>query len=63
MLIQLGIPFVDAQNVSLAIVEHGQSILGNNLLAFQAGNEPDLYAAHGHRPSVRSSVLDRTSDQ
>jgi hypothetical protein len=58
MLIQLGIPFIDAQNVSLAIVEHGQTILGSNLLGFQAGNEPDLYAAHGHRPSVSPSVLD-----
>jgi hypothetical protein len=50
----LGIPFIDAQNVSLAIVEHGQTILGSNLLGFQAGNEPDLYAAHGHRPSTYS---------
>jgi hypothetical protein len=62
MLIQVGIPFVNAQNVSLAIVEHGQSILGNHLLGFQAGNEPDLYSAHGHRPSVSPSVLDCTSD-
>jgi hypothetical protein len=48
-----GIPFANAQNVSLAIVETGQSILGNHLLGFQAGNEPDLYAAHDRRPSVR----------
>lgn len=49
----LGIPFINAnvQNVSLAIMEHGQSILGNHLIGMQAGNEPDLYAAHGHRPS------------
>jgi hypothetical protein len=53
-LIYLGIPFADAQNISLAIVEQGQSILGDKLLGFQAGNEPDLYAAHGRRPSVRS---------
>jgi hypothetical protein len=61
-LIQLGIPFIDAntQNVSLAIMEHGQAILGNNLLGLQAGNEPDLYAAHGHRPAVRSPALNGT---
>lgn len=62
-LIYLGIPFVDAQNISLAIVEQGQKILGDKLLGFQAGNEPDLYAAHDHRPSVRSSVLGSSSDQ
>ena len=57
-LIRLGVPFADAQNVSLAIVENGQSILGDHLLGLQAGNEPDLYAAHDRRPSVRPSVLD-----
>ena len=41
-------------------MEHAQSILGNNLLSMQAGNEPDLYAAHGHRPSVRSQTLNET---
>ena len=45
------------------MMEHGQSILGNNLLGIQAGNEPDLYAAHGHRPSVRSSALKGTFEQ
>ncbi len=44
-------------------MEHGQNILGDKLLGMQAGNEPDLYAAHGHRPSVRPSILDGTSDQ
>ena len=57
-----GIPFLDAntQNVSLGIMEHGQAILGDNLLGLQAGNEPDLYAAHDHRPAVRSSTLNET---
>ena len=41
-------------------MEYGQKILGSNLLGIQAGNEPDLYAAHGHRPSVRSSSLNGT---
>jgi hypothetical protein len=28
----------------MAIVEHGERILGDTLLGFQVGNEPDLYA-------------------
>ena len=41
-------------------MEHGQNILGDNLLGLQAGNEPDLYAAHGHRPAVSLSALNGT---
>ena len=51
-LVNTGIPFFNTTPFALAIVEQGQQILGDYLLAFQAGNEPDLYAAHGHRPSV-----------
>ncbi|KAI9455294.1 hypothetical protein F5148DRAFT_1378092 [Russula earlei] len=47
----LGFPFAVSGNVSLAIVENGQSILGDYLLGIQAGNEPDLYSTHGLRPS------------
>lgn len=26
------------------IVEHGERIIGNRIIGFQVGNEPDLYA-------------------
>ena len=48
----LGVPFNDSANWRLGIVEAGQRILGDKLLGLQAGNEPDLYVAHQHRPSV-----------
>jgi hypothetical protein len=48
-----GIPFNDTSNFRLAIAEQGQAILGDYLVGLQVGNEPDLYARHGHRPSVR----------
>lgn len=48
----LGIPFNDTSNFRLAIADQGQKILGDYLIGLQAGNEPDLYADHGHRPSV-----------
>ena len=40
----LGIPFNDTNNLRLGIAEQGEAILGKNLLGFQVGNEPDLYA-------------------
>ncbi|KIM41887.1 glycoside hydrolase family 79 protein [Hebeloma cylindrosporum] len=46
----LGIPFNDTSNFRLGIAEQGQQILGDYLIGLQVGNEPDLYAAHGHRP-------------
>ena len=49
----LGVPFNDTSHFRLAIAEQGQQILGDYLIGLQVGNEPDLYAAHGHRPSVR----------
>ena len=49
----LGIPFNDTTNLRLAIAERGQAILGDYLMGLQVGNEPDLYADHGHRPAVR----------
>ncbi|KAF6748272.1 hypothetical protein DFP72DRAFT_580338 [Ephemerocybe angulata] len=42
----LGLPFNDTSTFHLEMAEYGQSILGDNLLALQAGNEPDLYAAY-----------------
>ncbi|KAI0299017.1 glycoside hydrolase family 79 protein [Multifurca ochricompacta] len=47
-----GVPFFNTTPFSLGIVENGQQILGDHLIGFQAGNEPDLYVAHGHRPST-----------
>jgi hypothetical protein len=49
-----GLPFAIQGNVSLAIMETAQRIIPNNMLGFQAGNEPDLYAKHGNRQAVRS---------
>ncbi|KAG6331398.1 hypothetical protein ID866_7691 [Astraeus odoratus] len=50
----MGIPFIDTQPFDLSIAEVGESILGDYLLGLQAGNEPDLYAHHGHRPDSYS---------
>jgi hypothetical protein len=52
----LGIPFNDTSNLRLEIAEQGDAILGNNILGYQLGNEPDLYAAHGHRPTNYSQT-------
>ncbi|GBE86864.1 glycoside hydrolase family 79 protein [Sparassis latifolia] len=46
----LGIPFNDTSDLRLQIVELGEAILGDNIIGFQLGNEPDQYAGHGHRP-------------
>jgi len=53
----LGIPFFNTTPFSLAIVERSQQILGSNLFGYQAGNEPDLYSAHGHRNAVSARPL------
>ncbi|KJA24885.1 glycoside hydrolase family 79 protein [Hypholoma sublateritium FD-334 SS-4] len=45
----IGIPFNDSTNWRLAIAENAQTIIGDNLLGMQAGNEPDYYASHGIR--------------
>ena len=39
-----GVPFNNTEDIHIQIVEHGQQIIGSNLLGFQVGNEPDLYA-------------------
>ncbi|KAI0830341.1 glycoside hydrolase superfamily [Trametes gibbosa] len=46
----LGIPMNDTSNLRLQIAEAADAILGDNVLGYQVGNEPDLYADHGHRP-------------
>ncbi|KAJ6507834.1 glycoside hydrolase family 79 protein [Mycena vitilis] len=50
----LGIPLNDTTNPRLGIAEAGEAILGNRLVGFQVGNEPDQYAQHGHRPDTYS---------
>jgi hypothetical protein len=44
-----GIPFNDTNDLHLDIVEYGEQLLGDSLLGFQAGNEPDQYARHNRR--------------
>lgn len=51
-----GVPFNDTTNWRLDIVERGQQILGDRLLGFQAGNEPDLYVSHGRRKAVSEFI-------
>lgn len=46
----LGVPFFNVTVLDLDIMVVGERILGDRLLGFQVGNEPDLYVAHGHRP-------------
>lgn len=41
----LGVPFNNTIDINMAIVESGERIIGDTLLGFQVGNEPDLYAA------------------
>ncbi|KAJ7240558.1 glycoside hydrolase family 79 protein [Mycena rebaudengoi] len=48
----MGVPFNVTTPFRLDIVHYGQEILGDNLLALQAGNEPDLYADQQHRPAT-----------
>ena len=48
---RIGIPLNDTSNLRLQIATEGEKILGSNLIGFQVGNEPDLYARHNHRPS------------
>jgi hypothetical protein len=47
----LGVPFNDTSDFRLQIVEQGSAILGDYLIGLQVGNEPDLYASHGLRPT------------
>ncbi|KAJ7018597.1 glycoside hydrolase family 79 protein [Mycena alexandri] len=50
----LGIPLNDTQHLRLAIAEVAEQVLGDNLLGFQVGNEPDQYGIHNHRPITYS---------
>ncbi|KAJ7227458.1 hypothetical protein GGX14DRAFT_419682 [Mycena pura] len=46
----LGIPLNDTTNLRLAIAEFGEAILGDSVIGYQVGNEPDEYAKHDKRP-------------
>ncbi|KAJ6545100.1 glycoside hydrolase family 79 protein [Mycena vulgaris] len=46
----LGIPLNDTQQLRLEIAEVAEAVLGDRLLGFQVGNEPDQYGIHHHRP-------------
>ncbi|THH33380.1 hypothetical protein EUX98_g815 [Antrodiella citrinella] len=48
----LGIPMNDTTDLRLGIAEVAEGVLGDRLFGLQLGNEPDLYAGHGHRPST-----------
>jgi len=48
----VGLPFLNTTPFNLDILHYGEAILGDYLVAVQAGNEPDLYVLHGHRPDV-----------
>ncbi|KAJ6512844.1 glycoside hydrolase family 79 protein [Mycena sanguinolenta] len=48
----LGIPLNDTTNLRLGIAEYGERIVGDRLIGFQVGNEPDQYASHQHRPTT-----------
>lgn len=43
--LSLGVPFNDTTNFRFQIAEVAEAVLGDNLLGFQAGNEPDLYGS------------------
>jgi len=47
----LGIPLNDTTHLRLGIAEMGEKVLGDYLIGFQVGNEPDQYALHDHRPA------------
>ncbi|EJD44078.1 hypothetical protein AURDEDRAFT_88289 [Auricularia subglabra TFB-10046 SS5] len=46
----MGIPFNDRSKPRLRIAEVAEQVLGDNIVGFQLGNEPDLYQPHGYRP-------------
>ncbi|KAJ7064883.1 hypothetical protein C8F01DRAFT_1128585 [Mycena amicta] len=48
----MGIPWFTTQPFALDIVTKSQEILGDYLLGLQAGNEPDMYNLHQHRPDT-----------
>ncbi|KAH7106564.1 hypothetical protein BKA62DRAFT_299249 [Auriculariales sp. MPI-PUGE-AT-0066] len=47
----MGIPMNQTSPARLEIVEMAEPILGDYLLTWQLGNEPDLYVNHNYRPA------------
>jgi hypothetical protein len=47
----------DTKNLRLQIAQLGESILGDNLLGFQVGNEPDLYGRYVRQTPNRNVLL------
>lgn len=45
----MGIPFNDTSKPRLRVAEVAEQVLGDNIVGFQLGNEPDLYQSHGYR--------------
>ncbi|KAF7302910.1 Glyco-hydro-79C domain-containing protein [Mycena kentingensis (nom. inval.)] len=56
-----GIPMNDTQNLRLEIVEAAEKILGDRILGYQVGNEPDQYGLHHMRP-IDYSIEDYMAD-
>lgn len=52
-----GIPFFQLDPISLDMALLAQEVLGDNLIALQAGNEPDLYIAKGRTHRAPASVF------
>ena len=48
---------VSLSYLHLGIAEQGEQVLSDYLIGFQTGNDPDLYASHGHRPENQSFRL------
>ncbi|KAJ7478241.1 hypothetical protein FB451DRAFT_1556993 [Mycena latifolia] len=48
----LGVPWFVTEPFDTQIVTAADQILGEFLLGLQAGNEPDMYTLHGHRPDT-----------
>ncbi|KAF8217332.1 glycoside hydrolase family 79 protein [Mycena galopus ATCC 62051] len=46
----MGIPWFITDPFDTKIITAADEILGDYLLGLQAGNEPDMYSLHGHRP-------------
>jgi hypothetical protein len=53
----LGAPFIENNPFNMDILDVAEAILGEYLIGIQAGNEPDLYQNHGHRPEVSRSMI------
>ncbi|KAH9476802.1 Beta-glucuronidase [Psilocybe cubensis] len=58
-----GIPFNDSVNWRLTIAEEAQSIVGDNLIALQAGNEPDFYEEFGRRQTYSPEMYTQEVEQ